>query len=491
MRPLIRRLESIVRCRREAGIATAGVVAIGFVMAIVGFQRATPAWPSTAARVEPFLETIVEPGSIVARQMTLYSSTISAGPSKILELAPEGKAVAPGDLLIRFDASPFDQTRAREQAALRQAEADLTRAVEDTRLEMLRAQEDLEASAQQIANAERSVANQAQGAGQVVLLEAEASAAEAQRELARARKNVDDLKPLLAENFITRAEFVRAEQALQRAEDQQRVAIARQESIVKFERPAAASRAHADLSAAYEKLTRQKESVTARAAQRKAVLTAARSRVDEIRARVDMLTDQIDRATIRATGPGLVVHRDLFFGTERRKPQIGDEAAPGQPVIAVPDSSQLLVEARVRETDLHKLAPNQRVHVRVAAYPDLRLPASVSLIGALAQEDAARAGTKFFPITVTLDAGDARLRTGMTARIEIEVASIASAVVLPAQAVFSDDGKPYVVCLEGSRPVRRTVTVAAANETLVAIAAGVGGGDSVLLVDPTASAANR
>ena len=296
-------------------------------------------------------------------------------------------------------------------------------------------------------------------------------------------------KPLLEEKFITRAEFERAEQALSRAEDQARLAASRRDSLVRYERPAAASRAESELNAAREGLTRQGEVVSARAAQRRAVLEVTKNHVEEVRARIAFFTDQIDRATIRAQGPGLVVYRDLFFGSDRRKPQVGDEVFPNQPIIALPDSSQLVVETRVREIDLHKVSAAQPVQVRVDAYPDLRLTAAVGAVGALAQEDPARAGAKFFPLTVQLTSSDPRLRTGMTATVEIEVSALPSAIVVPVEAVFDDHGQRYLVVLRNGRAERRPVKLAAENDSMAAIAEGVQAGDAVLLVDPTVPSA--
>jgi len=476
---------------REAGIATVSAVVMLCAGITIGVRPSTTAWPSAVARVQPFAETIVETGTLGSQHMMLYASSIPAAQAKIVEIAAEGVAVRPGDLLLRFDVTRFEQTREAERASLQQAEGEFVRAMEDARLDLLRGQGDLDASHLLIANAERGLTNEVEGKGQVVVVEAEVTLAEATREAARARSNVEDLKPLLAETFITRTEFERAEQALRHAADQERLAAARRDSLLRYERPAATSRARADLNAAREGLTRQGETMTARAAQRRAGVMVARSRVDEIRTRIAMLTDQIDHATVRAQGPGLVVYRDLYFATERRKPQIGDEVFPNQPLIALPDSSQLTVETRIREVDLHKVSASQRVQVRVDAYPDLRLPASVSMIGALAEEDAARAGTKFFPVTVKVSLSDPRLRTGMTARVEIEVSSLSSAVVIPVQAVFEDHGVRYVVITRNGQPERRTVTIAAENESLAAMASGVAAGDAVLLVDPTTPSSVR
>ena len=476
---------------RDSGMATAGLVALGLFAAVIGVKRSVPAWPTAVVRVEPFAETLVESGTLTAQQMTSYASTLPANETKIIELVPEGTQVREGDLLVRLDATQFEQSLERARAELRRAEAELTRTLEDARLELLRAQDEFDAGRQQIANAERSLANHVEGAGHVAVVEAEASLAEARREAGRARKNVDDLRPLLDEKFITRAELERAEQALSRAIEQERLSEARRDSLLRYERPAATSRAHADLAAARERLNRGVEATASRAAQRQAQLAAARSRVDEVRAQIGMLTSQIERSVIRATSPGMVVYRDVSSGSERRKPQVGDEVFPGQPIIALPDTSQLLVETRIREVDLHKIAPSQPVRVRVEAYPDLELSGTVALVGALAQEDATRAGTKFFPVTISLTSTNPRLRTGMTARVEIAVSAVPSAIVVPVQGVFDEDGRPYAVVLRNGRPERQPVTVVASNDSMAAIESGLIEGESVLLVDPTEALSRR
>ena len=289
---------------------------------------------------------------------------------------------------------------------------------------------------------------------------------------------------MLAAGFVTRVELERAEQAWLRAEDQQRLAAMRRDALVTFERPAITGRSESEVNSARDGLARQSETVASRLAQRQASVAAAQGRVDEIRARIAMLDGQIARTSIRAGAAGLVVYRDIYFGSDRRKPQVGDEVWPNQPLIALPDAAQLVIETRVREIDLHKVAASQHVSVTLDAYPGLRLPASVALVGALAQEDATRAGTKFFPITITLLSGDPRLRTGMTAQVEIEVASWPDALVVPVASIFERDGATYVVVARGGRTERRAVSVLAANDSVAAVKDGVAPGDRVLLIDP-------
>lgn len=477
--------------RRKASIAATGAALLLLVGATAGLRQPAAVAPSAVARVAPFAETIVETGTISAQHLMLYASSIGGGQAKILELAPEGHAVEAGDLLVRFDTSVFEQERAGQRAALRRSDGELIRAYEDAQLDALRAQGELEMAQQQIGHAERGLANEKDGRGRIAVAEAEAAAADATRELDHARTTYEDMKPLLNEAFVTRAEFDRAEQLLRRAEDQKKLAATRLDAIVGFDRPATTSKAESELNNARANLSRQGDATVSRTAGRQAAVAIAQSRVAEISARLAALDQLIDRATIRATREGLVVYREIFFGSESRKPQVGDEVFPNQPIIAVPDSSQLTVETRIREIDLSKVSGSQKVQVRVDAYPDVRLPGAVTMVGALAQADVARAGAKFFPVTITLLSGDPRLRTGMTARVEIEVVSLPAATVVPIQAVFDADGHAYVIGLRDGRPERRPVKVAAANESLAAIAEGVAAGDRLLLIDPARTSPPR
>jgi HlyD family secretion protein len=483
-----RRLGHLVRGRRrETGAASLALLLVlvsGTALVVPG--RRGPDWPTAVARRTPFTDTLVEPGTVAAARLMLYGSRIAGGPAKIVVIVREGALVAEGDELIRFDGSTFEQDLARETAARAQAAADRDLAREALRLDTLKARGDVDQARQQVAFAETELANQREGTGKLDLAEAEAAAAEAARETARTRSAFDDLQPMLAEGFITAIELERAEQAWQRAVEQQTLAELRRDTVMRYARPAAVGRATADVHAARDAAAREAESAAARLSQRRAALALAEAKVAEIDARIATIRERIANTIVRAEGPGLVVYRDLFFGSDRRKPQVGDEVWPNQPVIALPDSSRLVVETRVREVDLHKVSASQRVEVTVDAYPGLRLPGVVELVGALAQDDASRAGTKFFPVTIALGGGDPRLRPGMTARVEIDVLALASAVVIPAQAVFEDAEGPHAFVLTNGRPERRPLEVSAANAFQAAVHRGVMEDDTVLLVNPFA-----
>jgi HlyD family secretion protein len=146
----------------------------------------------------------------------------------------------------------------------------------------------------------------------------------------------------------------------------------------------------------------------------------------------------------------------------------------------------MVVETKVRETDIHKVERNQKVSVRVQAYPDLALTGQVTLVGTLAQEEKERRGTKFFGVTVQVSESDPRLRPGMSARVEIQVEESPRARFVPLEAVFEKDGRQvcYVWQRGAFRP--RPVVLGPSNRDFVVVTKGLEKGERVALRDPGA-----
>jgi len=296
----------------------------------------------------------------------------------------------------------------------------------------------------------------------------------------------EDLKPLLAEGFITKQELDRAAQAVARAREELELAKRRRDALVRFGRPLEMSQAEAEASLTRESARQLEASASYRLEQKRSAIAAAESRITEATAKLSLAKQQLARTEVRADVPGIVVYKDVFFGSEQRKPQVGDQVWANQPLIILPDISRMVVETKVRETDIHKVERNQKVGVRVEAYPDLRLTGSVARVGTLAQEEKDRRGAKFFTVSVQVKESEPRLRPGMTARVEIEVEERAKALFVPLEAIFEREGRS-VVYLAGRRPRPREVVLGPSNADFVVIEKGLSRGERVLLRDPEAA----
>ena len=196
-------------------------------------------------------------------------------------------------------------------------------------------------------------------------------------------------------------------------------------------------------------------------------------------------SQNLEQCEIRATVAGLVIYKDVFFGSEKRKVQVGDQVWPNQPLIMLPDLSKMVVETQVRETDIYKVEKNQQVAISVDAYPALELRGGVDYIGTLAQEDEVLRAGKYFTVTILVDEADQRLRPGMSARVELLVERLSSAVYVPLEAVFERGGKHYCYVMNGGSAEAREVLVGPSNENHIVIGTGVEAGELVLLGDPS------
>jgi HlyD family secretion protein len=441
---------------------------------------------SAEVREGPFRVSVTEAGTLQALRSVTYASTIQSNQAKIVALAPEGKLVQKGDLLVLFDAAPFEEEIRKNQALLAQAEADVAKAREDLKLQVIQNQEELLAARLRVEKSDLEMKDVEEGKGRVKEEEAASAVANAERELQKAETALADLRPLLAEGFITRTELERAEQQVARSREELDLAKRRRDALVNFGRPLELSQARSDAQSSRETLRQLESAASYRTAQKQAGIAAAQSRIEEARARLELARQQLARCEVRAEVPGIVVYKEVFFGSEQRKPQVGDQVWANQPLIILPDISRMVVETKVRETDIHKVERNQKVTVRVDAYPDLRLTGAVTLVGTLAQEERERRGAKYFSVTVQVNESEPRLRPGMTARVDIEVEQRAKALFVPIEAVFERDGRS-VVYLAGRTPRPREVVLGPSNADFVVVEKGLSRGDRVLLRDPEAA----
>jgi len=469
-------------------VAVAAALALACVGLLYVAWSRTPPEGLAVTRVQkgPFEVAIVEAGTLQALRSVTYASSIQSNQAKIIALAPEGQLVKKGDLLILFDAAPFEEEIRRSQAALAQAEAELAKAQQDLKLQEIQNREELGVARQKVEQSKLELKDVRQGKGLLKEEEADAAVSNAERELEKAQGIADDLRPLLSEGFITKQELERAEQQVRKAEQDLELTRRRRDALREFGRPIELAQARSAASLSEDGLRQLERATEFRLEQRRAAISAAESRIEEANAKLALARQQLQHTEVRADVPGIVVYRKVFFGSEQRKPQVGDQVWANQPLLILPDISRMVVESQVRETDIHKVERNQKVTVRVDAYPELRLTGRVTLVGTLAQEERERRGAKYFGITVELNESEPRLRPGMSARLEIEVEKRPRARYVPLEAVFERDGESVCYVVEGRRVVRRAVTLGPSNEDFVVIERGLERGERVALRAPDA-----
>ncbi len=438
-----------------------------------------------AVREGPFEVNVIESATLHALRSITYSSSIPGNQAKIVLLTPEGSTVNEGDLLLKFDSTPFKEELRRTEAQLAQARAELVKAEQDLKLLKLRNKEELTEARDKQRLAELELSSVTEGKGKLAEAESATRVAQARRELEKAISNYEDLKPLLEEGFITKLELDRARQAVDKAKEDLELLEFRRRTYMEYTRPADIEGARASLHNRKEGVRQLKQATSYRLSQAEAAHDLARSKVAELVGKLEQDQQNLESTEIRATVSGMVIYKEVFFGSEKRKVQVGDQVWPNQPLIMVPDLSQMVADTQIRETDIHKVEKNQRVAIFVEAYPELELEGQVSFIGTLAQEEQGGPAGKYFQVTVLVKEVDPRLRPGMTARVEVLVEQLQNAVFVPLESVFERGGRRYCYVLRGRKPEVQEVLTGPSNENHIVIEAGLEPGERLLLRDPS------
>lgn len=111
---------------------------------------------------------------------------------------------------------------------------------------------------------------------------------------------------------------------------------------------------------------------------------------------------------------------------------VGEFVSPGQRLMLIHNPQAIWVEANIKETDIRHLSPGMPVDVLIDAYPDHTFSGTVARIGEAATSEFALLPnpnpsgnftkvTQRLPVRISLDPGDAALRPGMMAVVNIEI----------------------------------------------------------------------
>jgi len=165
------------------------------------------------------------------------------------------------------------------------------------------------------------------------------------------------------------------------------------------------------------------------------------------------------------------------------KPADGAAVSPQFAPFTVSNLQGLTFTAEVDEADVERLAPGQPAIVRLDSFPGEEFSTTVLLVRKAAQQTAT--GGTIFPVELPLAATTQALRIGMKGDCEIEVSSVSSAIVIPVEALFDENGQTYVYVVEDGVLKRVDVEVGATTDTQVEIVSGIEPGQQVALSGPT------
>lgn len=200
--------------------------------------------------------------------------------------------------------------------------------------------------------------------------------------------------------------------------------------------------------------------------------------------------DKVRYTKLYAPLAGTVTHRGIEPG-EVVVPGV-QSTFEGKPLLSVADLSTLVVNVDLHQIDAAKVALGQSAAITLDALPGASYKGKITKV---APASVKRTGkeVEVFPVEVTLEAADVKVRPGMTADVRIHLDERPAVLAAPVEALVTENGATFVTRVSGEGgPAQRKEKVAVKagvrNEREIELLEGVGEGDRLLLAPPASSA---
>jgi len=181
----------------------------------------------------------------------------------------------------------------------------------------------------------------------------------------------------------------------------------------------------------------------------------------QLASQVSSLASEADESTVRSPIAGVVLRSDV---------EPGEAVAPNQALFEIADTRTLLVELKVDEADIARIADGpdaSTVALAFYAFPGRAFAGKVTTI--LPDPDRER---RSYTVKVSLDEPIEGLRVGMTAEANIVLSRKDDVLLIPAEAVQGE----LAWFVEDGRAVRRNVTLGIRTLTHVELVDGAAEG---------------
>lgn len=196
------------------------------------------------------------------------------------------------------------------------------------------------------------------------------------------------------------------------------------------------------------------------------------AKVDQARADVANLEAQYGKSFVRAPFDGVITRVD---------PHIGDVVTSGQQIFGIMGGQSFKVEVNVPEANIAKISLNNPASITLDAYgEDTQFPAHVIAID---PAETVVEGVPTYKVTLQFDSKDDRIRSGMTANIDIVVDSKTNVVGVPFRAVIEKEGKKIVRVVNADGKTFTEVPVETGvkgSEGMVEITSGISAGTKIV-----------
>ena len=192
--------------------------------------------------------------------------------------------------------------------------------------------------------------------------------------------------------------------------------------------------------------------------------------------------DALRQLTVISPSPGIaIIARNWSTGN---KFQVGETTYTGNPLISLPDLSQLKANVKINEVDIAKITKGLSVEIKPDAFSESKFSGVVTEVANLAVNKQGSTKIKVFPVSIYLNDTDKSLLPGLTVSCRIIIDKLEDVLYVPIDAINTEAGINFVYKKTGTGFKKVEVETGRSNADYTVIVNGLDEGDSVALTNP-------
>lgn len=434
---------------------------------------------------------LTEKGTLKTKNSTHLRPETQA---KIEWIIDEGKSVVKDDVLVKLDKQDTEKQKEQLENQVTQLEAELKSATTNELIQGQQNQTNIEKAelAVEVVKVELKKFLEADDPAEQRKLSLAIESAET--DVKRNEDQVEANEELRKEDFVTENQLREAKILLKKAKNDLESAQMEQKSYAEYRRPLELRKKEAAVVEADRGLEQARKAAEAQLADKTAQVRQRESSLSSTKFQLEKTRDILSKMEIKAPTDGTVLYGNPDEPWGRENIKVGQHVYQGMILLTLPDPSEMAVTIQIHEADVDKLKVGMHAFVTSETQKDKALEGEIVKIDSVANAGQNWWGgddVKRFKVEIALKGKDLNLKTGTSARAEVEIGEVTDVLSVPLQAIHDVEGKRYCFRMANGKSERVEVTLGVSNDTMIEVKTGLAAGDKVLLSDPGSTEAAK
>ena len=408
----------------------------------------------------------------------------------ILEMAPQGKVVAKGEVVLQLDPRAHADARDTQEAGIKQLDAEFRKAQQEASKLMNQAKEDVAGYDLRVELETQRLEEIKRGPTPTDKVNAQVSV-ESNRILLKAREDeFGVLEGLTKDGYASREELRQKEMDVKEQRLSASGADVKDRKLDVID-PVRLAQQEFKVHEAMKLRDAAKERVALLERNKQRDQEHHDRQMAREKDRLEDLTENVAKTSHAAPGPGVVVHRRHRWFTYSP----GRDVWEGQEVLALPDFTQMKVALTVDEAQIAKVSAGQEAAVTPAGWNGAPFKGKVSKVAdkgrdefeMFSDETTSLCGTanrQVFDVEVDIEEDHPILRPGLRADVQIVIRTLDGVLLAPRTALLRDKDGSNIVQVDGPNGIERRPVKIVAESDFTAVVEGVKAGESIWVVEP-------